>query len=103
MLGMDGLQAHERHEPPPLDFAPRVGETEIEDAAKADGKAGPGTFAPPEAESPAVASETAQASLPLAPPVHRGLAPEQLDRLKSALSELEACRRLLDKALEGGR
>ncbi len=33
----------------------------------------------------------------------RGLAARDLDRLKQALAELEACRRLLDKAMEGGR
>jgi DNA-binding transcriptional MerR regulator len=32
-----------------------------------------------------------------------GLAARDLDRLKQALAELEACRRLLDKAMEGGR
>jgi len=31
------------------------------------------------------------------------LAARDLDRLKQALAELEACRRLLDKAMEGGR
>jgi DNA-binding transcriptional MerR regulator len=33
----------------------------------------------------------------------QGLAARDLDRLKQALAELEACRRLLDKAMEGGR
>jgi hypothetical protein len=33
----------------------------------------------------------------------RGLAARDLDRLKQALAELEACRRLLDNAMEAGR
>jgi DNA-binding transcriptional MerR regulator len=33
----------------------------------------------------------------------QGLAARDLDRLKQALVELEACRRLLDRAVEGGR
>ena len=43
-----------------------------------------------------------QASLPVAPRP-RGMSAEDLDRLKRALAELETCRRLLDKANEGGR
>ncbi|MBO0753591.1 MAG: MerR family transcriptional regulator, partial [Bradyrhizobiaceae bacterium] len=38
---------------------------------------------------------------PLAAPLRSGLAVRDLDRLKQALGELEACRRLLDKAMEG--
>jgi DNA-binding transcriptional MerR regulator len=37
----------------------------------------------------------------VAAPLHAGLAARDLDRLKQALAELEACRRLLDKAVEG--
>ena len=53
---------------------------------------------PPDSKEPAVAqvrqtSPTAEASPP------RGLAAEDLDRLRNALAELEACRRLLDRAL----
>jgi hypothetical protein len=48
------------------------------------------------------AMQARQASLPVAPRP-RGMAAEDLDRLKRALAELEACRRLLDKANEGGR
>jgi hypothetical protein len=33
----------------------------------------------------------------------KGIAAGDLDRLKQALAQLEACRRLLDKANEGGR
>jgi DNA-binding transcriptional MerR regulator len=44
-----------------------------------------------------------QASAPVAAPSPKGIAAEHLDRLKRALAELEACRRLLDKANEGGR
>jgi DNA-binding transcriptional MerR regulator len=44
-----------------------------------------------------------QASVAAAAPAVKGIAAEDLDRLKQALSELEACRRLLDKANEGGR
>jgi DNA-binding transcriptional MerR regulator len=44
-----------------------------------------------------------QASVAAAAPAVKGIAAEDLDRLKQALAELEACRRLLDKANEGGR
>jgi len=44
-----------------------------------------------------------QASAPVAAPSPNGIAAEDLDRLKQALAELEACRRLLDKANEGGQ
>jgi hypothetical protein len=44
-----------------------------------------------------------QASVAAAAPAVKGIAAEDLDRLKQALGELEACRRLLDKANEGGR
>ena len=44
-----------------------------------------------------------QASAPVAAPSPKGIAAEDLDRLRQALAELEACRRLLDKANEGGR
>jgi len=37
-----------------------------------------------------------------APPAAKGLGPEDLDRLKTALADLEACRALLDKANEAG-
>jgi DNA-binding transcriptional MerR regulator len=43
---------------------------------------------------------------PAAAPSHvvaKALAAQDLDRLKQALADLEACRRLLDKAIEGGR
>jgi hypothetical protein len=36
-------------------------------------------------------------------PASPNIAARDLDRLKQALAELEACRRLLDKAIEGGR
>jgi DNA-binding transcriptional MerR regulator len=57
-------------------------------------------------KAPAVsqAPRDAAADLPaLPPPPPQGLAAGDLDRLKAALAELEACRRLLDKANEGGR
>jgi DNA-binding transcriptional MerR regulator len=38
---------------------------------------------------------------PIPAPLQLGLAARDLDRLKHALAELEACRRLLDKAVEG--
>jgi len=44
-----------------------------------------------------------QASAPIAASSPKGIAAEDLDRLKQALAELEACRRVLDKANEGGR
>jgi len=56
--------------------------------------------APPASRAPA-GPQVPQASLPFAAP--KGLAAEDLDRLRNALAELEACRRLLDKANEGGR
>jgi DNA-binding transcriptional MerR regulator len=58
------------------------------------------------AVAPARRPETApvhQASVAAAAPAVKGIAAEDLDRLKQALAELEACRRLLDKANEGGR
>jgi DNA-binding transcriptional MerR regulator len=51
-------------------------------------------------------AETAQVrptSVPAAAPPPKGLTAEDLDRLKHALAELEACRRMLDKANEGGQ
>jgi DNA-binding transcriptional MerR regulator len=49
------------------------------------------------------AAQARRTSVPTAAPSPKGMAAEQLDRLKSVLAELEACRRLLDKAHEGGR
>jgi DNA-binding transcriptional MerR regulator len=46
------------------------------------------------------APQVAQATLPLVAP---RLRPEDIERLKQAVTELEACRRLLDKINEGGR
>jgi DNA-binding transcriptional MerR regulator len=57
---------------------------------------------PPVPKPPAVA-QVPQASLPAAILPPNCLAVEHLDRLRNALSELEACRRLLDKANEGGQ
>jgi DNA-binding transcriptional MerR regulator len=64
-----------------------------------------------EARSPAApqipvapaAPQVSQASPVLATLPLKGLAAADLDRLKTALGELEACRRLLDNANEGGR
>ncbi len=53
----------------------------------------PGMVAPP------VKAPPPPAAIPSPP----NLAARDLDRLKQALAELEACRRLLDKAIEGGR
>jgi DNA-binding transcriptional MerR regulator len=56
--------------------------------------------------APARQPETAQThatSAPVAAPSPKGIAAQDLDRLKRALAELEACRRMLDKANEGGR
>jgi DNA-binding transcriptional MerR regulator len=49
------------------------------------------------------ASGRAAQPLAFAPFPAKGLAAEDMDRLKHALGELEACRRLLDKASEGSR
>ena len=67
---------------------------------------GPISGASSVAVAPARRTETPpvhQASAPVAAPSPKGIAAEDLDRLKQALAELEACRRLLDKANEGGR
>jgi DNA-binding transcriptional MerR regulator len=61
------------------------------------------TSVPQVAVSKVPAPQVAQATLPLVAPPQKGLGPEELERLKHALAELEACRRLLDKANEGGR
>jgi DNA-binding transcriptional MerR regulator len=60
-------------------------------------------------QRPKGGARLSQAVLPLlpakaaaAPPV-AGISQDDLDRLKTALSELEVCRRLLDKAADGGR
>jgi DNA-binding transcriptional MerR regulator len=59
-----------------------------------------GAKAPPVSQAPLDAA----ADLPALPaPAPHGLAAGDLDRLRAALAELEACRRLLDKANEGGR
>jgi DNA-binding transcriptional MerR regulator len=72
-------------------------------------------LAPVAAASEAVGPIAAVAVNPIAAPSLRhfaapgsaardpGLAARDLDRLKQALAELEACRRLLDKAVDGGR
>jgi hypothetical protein len=59
--------------------------------------------APSTAAAQGSPSQEAQATLPLVAPPPKGLRPEDLERLKHALAELEACRRLIDKANEGGR
>jgi DNA-binding transcriptional MerR regulator len=67
---------------------------------------GPISGASSVAVAPARRTETPpvhQASAPVAAPSRKGIAAEDLDRLKQAVAELEACRRLLDKANEGGR
>jgi DNA-binding transcriptional MerR regulator len=67
---------------------------------------GPISGASSVAVAPARRAETPpvrQASAHVAAPSPKGIAAEDLDRLKQALAELEACRRLLDKANEGGR
>jgi DNA-binding transcriptional MerR regulator len=57
----------------------------------------------PQVPKAPAAGQVAQAALPPAAPPPKGLAADDLDRLKNALGELEACRRLLDRANEGGR
>jgi DNA-binding transcriptional MerR regulator len=81
----------EEHEPPP-EFAPQN---------RPMAGANSGAVAPvPRAPG---AEQVRQPSLPVAAPPARGMAAEDLGLLKQALAELEACRRLLDKANEGGR
>jgi DNA-binding transcriptional MerR regulator len=53
----------------------------------------------PAVTAPPVKSPPVSAAMPSPP----NMAARDLDRLKQALAELEACRRLLDKAIEGGR
>jgi DNA-binding transcriptional MerR regulator len=55
--------------------------------------------------APAPRAEVAQArqAAVAAAPVRKGMAAHDLDRLQHALAELEACRRLLDRANEGER
>jgi DNA-binding transcriptional MerR regulator len=53
--------------------------------------------------APKEPEDVRQAPPPVAEPPSKGLAAEDLARLRSALAGLEACRRLLDKANEGGR
>jgi DNA-binding transcriptional MerR regulator len=67
---------------------------------------GPIAGASSAAVAPARKPETApvhQAPAAVAGPAVKGIAAGDLDRLKQALAQLEACRRLLDKANEGGR
>jgi DNA-binding transcriptional MerR regulator len=67
---------------------------------------GPISGASSVAVAPARRAETPpgrQASAPVAAPSAKGIGAEDLNRLKQALAELEACRRLLDKANEGGK
>jgi DNA-binding transcriptional MerR regulator len=85
-------------------------ETEEQESDELAGKSAPQNGRIAGAGSVAVAiarkPETApvhQASVAAAAPALKGIAAEDLDRLKQALGELEACRRLLDKANEGGR
>jgi DNA-binding transcriptional MerR regulator len=49
------------------------------------------------------AAQVGQAPIPDAVPSPRAMAAHDMDRLRHALAELEACRRLLDKANEGGQ
>jgi len=49
------------------------------------------------------AAQARQVSLPVGVPAPKSMSAEDLSRLTHALTELEACRRLLDKANEGGR
>jgi DNA-binding transcriptional MerR regulator len=65
--------------------------------------AAPQVAAPQVAVPKVPAPQVLQATLPLVAPPQKGLGPEELERLKHALAELEACRRLLDKTNEGGR
>ena len=88
----DEFEDHEPGEPAMPEFVPQkrpmVGANSV--------------AAPPVSREPG-ATQVRQASLSVAAPPPKGLAAEDLDRLKNALAELEACRRLLDKANEGGR
>jgi DNA-binding transcriptional MerR regulator len=86
------FEEHEPDEPAPPEFAPQNRPmAEANSVAVAPVPRAPG------------AEQVLQASLPVAAPPAKGMAAEDLGRLKQALAELEACRRLLDKANEGGR
>ena len=52
---------------------------------------------------PVAAVSVAVDSVAVSAPSPPGMAAQDLDRLRHALAELEACRRLLDKVHEGGR
>jgi DNA-binding transcriptional MerR regulator len=86
------FEEHEPDEPAPPEFAPQ----NRPKAGANSGAVGPVPRAPG-------AEQVLQASLPVAAPPAGGMAAEDLGLLKQALAELEACRRLLDKANEGGR
>jgi len=88
----DEFEEHEPDEPAPPEFAPKN-----RPMAEANSGAVAPVLRAPGAE------QVRQASLPIAAPPPWGMAAEDLGRLKQALAELEVCRRLLDKANEGGR
>jgi DNA-binding transcriptional MerR regulator len=77
---------------------PVLSESAFENRRAADANSGPAAVPP--APEPTQAGHASL--LVAAPPPPGGLAAEDLDRLQHALAELEACRRLLDKANEGG-
>ncbi len=98
----DEVEEQEPDEPVPPEFVPQK-----RPIAEANSVAVPPIPKEPGATqvrqaSPQVVSPQVVSPQVAAPPP-KGLVAEDLDRLKNALAELEACRRLLDKANEGGR
>lgn len=87
----DGFEEQDLDDPAPSEFVPQNGPVA---AASSDAVA----------SAPSVeAARVRQASLPITAPPSKRMTVEDLSRLKQALAELEACRRLLHKANDGGR
>lgn len=85
------IEGREPGDPAPPEFTPQnrpIAETSSKGAAPA-----------PRAEG----AQVRQTAVPVTAPSSGGMTAEDLGRLKRALAELEACRRLLDKANEGGQ
>jgi DNA-binding transcriptional MerR regulator len=86
------VEEHDPDEPAPPGFV-------LQNSTTAEARSG---AVAPVPRAPGAPPQVRQASLPVAAPAPSGLAAEDLGRLNHALAELEACRRLLDKANEGG-
>jgi len=85
--------------PPSFDAAPRDAEDASEEPAAPMPPSPP--KAPPKPPAAAPSPPPGPAEI-LAVEAKKGFSPRDLDRLKGALTDLEECRRLLDKANEAG-